>query len=152
MICIASKSKNILLERYLEESPLFMLLHFYIIIKNISVISLLHHNSKIISLVCFICYIIYYIIIKKLSVCAFYWKKISVRKRFKQIFDLRNISHLQKVNSSFIPAKKETLEQVFSCEFREISKNTFFTEHLPTTASVGIFRHCFQNTYFNEQF
>ena len=25
--------------------------------------------------------------------------------------------------------KKETLEQVFSCEFCEISKNTFFTEH-----------------------
>ena len=26
--------------------------------------------------------------------------------------------------------KKETLAQVFSCEFCEISKNTFFTEHL----------------------
>ena len=26
--------------------------------------------------------------------------------------------------------KKETLVQVFSCEFYEISKNTFFTEHL----------------------
>ena len=32
--------------------------------------------------------------------------------------------------------KKETLAQVFSCEFCEISKNTFFTEHLWTTASV----------------
>ena len=32
--------------------------------------------------------------------------------------------------------KKETLAQVFSCELREISKNTFFTEHLSTTASV----------------
>ena len=31
--------------------------------------------------------------------------------------------------------KKETLAQVFSCEFYEISKNTFFTEHLQTTAS-----------------
>ena len=31
--------------------------------------------------------------------------------------------------------KKETLAQVFSCEFDEISKNTFFTEHLWTTAS-----------------
>ena len=28
------------------------------------------------------------------------------------------------------------LAQVFSCEFYEISKNTFFTEHLPATASV----------------
>ena len=30
--------------------------------------------------------------------------------------------------------KKETLAQVFSCEFCEISTNTFFTEHLWTTA------------------
>ena len=32
--------------------------------------------------------------------------------------------------------KKETLAQVISCEFCEISMNTFFTEHLWTTASV----------------
>ena len=31
--------------------------------------------------------------------------------------------------------KKETLARVFSCEFCEISKNTFFTEHLYRTAS-----------------
>ena len=31
--------------------------------------------------------------------------------------------------------KKETLAQVFSCEFCKISKNKFFTEHLRTTAS-----------------
>ena len=31
--------------------------------------------------------------------------------------------------------KKEALAQVFSCEYCEISKNTFFTEHLWTTAS-----------------
>ena len=31
--------------------------------------------------------------------------------------------------------KKETLAQVFSCEFCEISKSTFFTEHAWTTAS-----------------
>ena len=31
--------------------------------------------------------------------------------------------------------KKETLAQVFSCEFCEICKNIFFTEHLWTTAS-----------------
>ena len=30
--------------------------------------------------------------------------------------------------------KKETLTQVFSCEFCEISKNTFFTEHVWATA------------------
>ena len=32
--------------------------------------------------------------------------------------------------------KKETFAQAFSCEFFEISKNIFFTEHLWTTASV----------------
>ena len=32
--------------------------------------------------------------------------------------------------------KKETLAQVFSCEFCEISNNTLFTEHLWTTASA----------------
>ena len=31
--------------------------------------------------------------------------------------------------------KKESLALVFSCEFIEISKNIFFTEHLRTTAS-----------------
>ena len=33
--------------------------------------------------------------------------------------------------------KKEALAQMFSCEFWEISKNTFFTEHLWTTASAA---------------
>ena len=31
--------------------------------------------------------------------------------------------------------KKETLAQVFSCQFCEISKKTFFAEHLRKTAS-----------------
>ena len=31
--------------------------------------------------------------------------------------------------------KRDTLAQVLSCVFCEISKNTFFTEHLWTTAS-----------------
>ena len=31
--------------------------------------------------------------------------------------------------------KKETLAQAFSCEFCEISKNIFFTEHLRANAS-----------------
>ena len=39
-----------------------------------------------------------------------------------------------KVAGNFI--KKEALAQVFSCEFSEISKNTFFKEHLRTTASI----------------
>ena len=34
--------------------------------------------------------------------------------------------------------KKETPTQVFYCEFCEISRKTFFTEHLRATASVDI--------------
>ena len=33
--------------------------------------------------------------------------------------------------------EKETLAQVLPCEFCEISKNTFFTEHIWITASVA---------------
>ena len=32
--------------------------------------------------------------------------------------------------------RKKTLAQVFSCEFCEIYKDTFFTEHLRTTTSA----------------
>ena len=35
--------------------------------------------------------------------------------------------------------KKEAVAQVFSCEFCEIFKNTFFTEHLCATASDQCF-------------
>ena len=37
--------------------------------------------------------------------------------------------------------KKETLTQVFSCEFFKISKNTFFCRTLPVDASVEFFVH-----------
>ena len=46
--------------------------------------------------------------------------------------------------------KKETLTLVFSGEFCEISKNTFFTEHLWATASVSFFTFAsvlFVNTF-----
>ena len=39
---------------------------------------------------------------------------------------------LQPRTCNFI--KKETLAQVFSCEFCEIFKNTFFAEHIWTNA------------------
>ena len=44
--------------------------------------------------------------------------------------------------------KKETLAQVVSCEFCEISKNTFVTQHLWKTASDygTTFWHCLANT------
>ena len=36
-----------------------------------------------------------------------------------------------------MPAREETLAQLFSCEFCEISKNNFSAEDLQTTASVA---------------
>ena len=35
----------------------------------------------------------------------------------------------------------ESLAQVFSCEFCEVSQNTFFTEHTQTTASLSLQRY-----------
>ena len=49
-------------------------------------------------------------------------QRCSVRKGV-----LRNFAKFTGKACNFI--KKETLAQVFPCEFCEISKNTFFTEH-----------------------
>ena len=44
--------------------------------------------------------------------------------------------------------KEETLAQMFSCEFFETSKNTFFTKHFRTTVSLSnrktldLYTHC----------
>ena len=39
--------------------------------------------------------------------------------------------------SQNLQEKKQTPAQVFSCEFCEISNNTFFKKHLQATASVS---------------
>ena len=64
----------------------------------------------------------------------------SVRKGVLKIFSKFTGKHLcqsllfNKASAcNFI--KKETLAQVFSCEFSKISKDTFFIEHLWATAS-----------------
>ena len=58
----------------------------------------------------------------------------SQEKTCTRVIFLNKVTGLQACN--FI--KKETHAQVLSCEFCEISKNTFFTEHLWTTASITI--------------
>ena len=69
-----------------------------------------------------------------------YKKRYSIKKVFLEISQnsqkntCARISFLKKLQAcNYI--KNETLAHVFSCEFCEISKNTFFTEHLWTTAS-----------------
>ena len=62
-------------------------------------------------------------------------RRCSVKKRYSYKFHKIHwkapVPGLQA--SNFI--KKETLAQVFSCEFSKVSENTFFTEHLLATAS-----------------
>ena len=48
---------------------------------------------------------------------------------------LQNKLFLCTFNQAYNFINKETLVQVFSCEFCKISKNTFFTKHLWTSAS-----------------
>ena len=48
---------------------------------------------------------------------------------------LESLSHWRCRPKACNFSKKETLAQVFVCEFCEIFKNTFFTKHLWTTAS-----------------
>ena len=53
---------------------------------------------------------------------------------FKKVF-LEIVQNSQETPGAWTLFKKETLAQVFSCEYCEISRNTFFTENLWTTAS-----------------
>ena len=55
-------------------------------------------------------------------------------KHLRQSFFFNKVAGLRPQACNFI--KKEALTLVFSCEFCEISKNIFFTEHLRTTASA----------------
>ena len=59
-------------------------------------------------------------------------KHIEEQKQPPEVFFFNKVAGLA---CNFI--KKKTLTQVFSCEFCEISKNIYFTEHLRTTASEG---------------
>ena len=62
-------------------------------------------------------------------------QKCSVRKAILRNFTKFTGKHVSLFEAcNFI--KKETLTHVFSCEFCEISKNTFSTEHLRATDSV----------------
>ena len=63
-------------------------------------------------------------------------EKLHIRTFFTYLLKVSNADN--KITSeacNFI--KKETLAQVFSCEFCEISRNTFFTEHLWATVSIS---------------
>ena len=56
--------------------------------------------------------------------CKFEKKKLHERKASCIYYNIVILGYIQKTGA----ARRETLAQVFSCEFRQISKNTFFTE------------------------
>ena len=68
--------------------------------------------------------------------------------RTEIIFDIYSLLPIVFSNEYCNFIKKETLALVFSCEFCEISKNTFSTEHLQTTASgIKRFRLIVSNAF-----
>ena len=89
-----------------------------------------------------------------LSLCVLIWYRSSHRRFSVKKGVLRNFAKFTgKQLCQSLLLKKESLAQVFSCEFFEISKNTFSTEHLRTTASAGTFTTFFighRCTYFKE--
>ena len=73
---------------------------------------------------------------RKTSIYRSSHRRCSIKKGFLRNFSKFIGKHLCGPEPcNFI--KKETLAQVFSCEFCEISKNTFFTEHLRATTSFS---------------
>ena len=72
-------------------------------------------------------------------------QRCSVKKMFSEISQNLQENTCARVFFLVNFIKKETLAQVFSCEFCEISKSTFFTEHLWTTASIISFMVLVEN-------
>ena len=64
-----------------------------------------------------------------------YWQDFSEYMSFESKCTKKTTSPIAGQACNFI--KKETLAQVLFCEFCEISQNTFFREHLWTTASLN---------------
>ena len=58
---------------------------------------------------------------------------------FTDVLGALNISGNKSKKGALIGCNfiKKTLTQVFSCEYCEIFKNTYFEEHLRTAASIG---------------
>ena len=53
--------------------------------------------------------------------------------------EIENTKKKRKKSEAYNFTKKEALSQVFSCEFCEISKNNFSTEHVQTNISYVTF-------------
>ena len=69
-----------------------------------------------------------------------FWSKLSFRGLLREVrrlgTDVKIVCQDVLTSEPYNFIKKETLAQVFSSEFCKISKNSVFTKHLWTTASV----------------
>ena len=63
-------------------------------------------------------------------------RRCSVEKVFLEILQSSQENTCARISFVINFIKKETLAQVFSCEFREIFKSTFFDRTLPVAASI----------------
>ena len=76
--------------------------------------------------------------------CEIFTEAVATRRSVKKVFlEISQNSQENTLACNFV--KKEALAQVFSCEFCEISKNTFSYRTPPVAVSV------FNNTYFEDQ-
>ena len=71
----------------------------------------------------------------KILVCSKYYNQFGIYQPVQKgvLKNFANFTGLKACNC----IKKETPIQVFSCEIYEISKNTYFEEHLQTIASLN---------------
>ena len=102
-----------------------------------------HEGSQLTSFWCFFCYISSYFtpfssayILNKLILAGVTQPKLKVPKQSCNDLPIIRSSH-QRCSVKKGVLKKETLAQLFSCEYCEISKNTFFTEHPKETISAS---------------
>ena len=90
-------------------------------------------------------------------------RRCSVRKGVLGNFAKFTGKHMcQNLYFNKVAGLRQALAQVFSCEFCEISKNTFLTEHVWATTSfifskvAGLhfrtFKVCLESTYFENTF
>ena len=81
-------------------------------------------------------YAVHLVLITEAAPRGVLWKKVFLEISQNSLENACiRVSFLVNLQASAL--QKETLVRVFSCEFCKFSKNTFFTEHLWTTASIG---------------
>ena len=75
----------------------------------------------------------------------------SIWSFFEKWWFLSNYKSFVRFTKSLTLSKKR-LAQVFSCEFCEISQNTFSAEHFRTTASLVLFLYSYNYLFINNIF